>query len=309
MNNIQNLIDLMQSHGLQPDNTIYHAKHGKKYRCPTDAKPDKKIGNGEYTIFYNSDGSMGASFIDYQVGIRQKWYSANKDKLSVAEKANRAKIAQEHKQQIESDQKEALSKLRTSFNQYKISDANSSHEYLIKKRINHWFKFAQADRLKFDSYNNLIMPMRNIDNELMGFQRITATGDKWFTSGSSIKGCFYLMTTNEYEFNIKSCDYLFAGESLGNMITTYLLFNNDLAPAKYRESNYGCVVSGGIYNLENALLSIWSKYNHFKEIILIADNDCGSKENTGVNTCNDIFKKYSKQHNIRIFTPRKGAVK
>lgn len=41
MNNIQNLIDLIQSHGLQPDHTINHAKHGKKYPCPTNAKPDK----------------------------------------------------------------------------------------------------------------------------------------------------------------------------------------------------------------------------------------------------------------------------
>ncbi len=303
---IQDLIDLMRSHGLQPDHTIHHAKHGKKYRCPTDAKPDKKIGNGEYRIFYNSDGSIGASFIDYQVGIMHTWFSANKEKLSIVEKANRAKIAQEHNQQLESDQKEALNKIRTSFNQYKISDANSSHQYLINKKINYWFKFVQADRLKFDSYNNLIMPMRNIDNELMGFQIITATGDKWFTNGSSIKGCFYLMITNECGFSIKYCDYLFVGESLGNMITTYLLMNQH---SYYKDCNYGCVVSGGIYNLENALLSIWSKYNHFKQIILIADNDCGSPKNTGVNICNEIYSKYSKHHNLQIFIPRKDKVK
>lgn len=297
MSELEELIKEMQSYGLLPDITkIYHAKHGVRYRCRTKNKPQHK--NGEYCIYYNTT-SIGAYFIDYQVGIKHKWHSKQQN-LSTAERQSRIKSIQDSKRREEVNKQRSLYKLRQRYNQFKILDQSSSHQYLQKKNINHWLSFCQTHRLRMDNMGNLIMPVYNIDNNLMGYQAIDPRGGKKFIYGSQITGNFYLMIPCGYGYSIKDCGYLFVGESLGNMITCYLMMNEH---HYIKDCNYGCVVAGTVHNIEATLCSIWSKYDHFN-VILIADNDCGNLENTGVNTCNEIMEKYKDRYAIQVYIPK-----
>lgn len=62
---------------------------------------------------------------------------------------------------------------------------SDSHEYLSTKNV-------QAHGVtKQDRYGNLVLPLRDENGKLWSVQRITPEGEKMFTKGGRIKGCFF----------------------------------------------------------------------------------------------------------------------
>lgn len=170
-----------------------------------------------------------------------------------------------------------------------------SHGYLTKKGINQWLRCSQAERLKLDYVGNLVMPIRNIDDELMGYQVINTTGDKKFVLGTQKKGNFHLLIADC--LSISDCHYLFIGEGLATMISRYIAMN------EYLENyHFSCIVALDVNNIEPVLLNIWSKHKNIP-ITIVADNDCDSDNNIGVETSNKLKYKYQHQYKIDVFVP------
>lgn len=174
-----------------------------------------------------------------------------------------------------------------------------SHDYLSKKQINSWLKCSQIEKLRVDKFGNLIVPIRNIYNELMGFQRISANGIKRFAKGSQKYGNFYLLISEG--LTIADCDYLFIGEGVANAITAYLMLQSCLG-----DDVYACMVAFDVGNIkpvfENVAKHYLSKHRHI-HTTLIADNDCANNINTGVETCIKIRDQYKNQYSIDIILP------
>ena len=289
MQNLQDLIREMQSYGLLiNENTIVHHKIG---RCATRNKPRAK--NGWYIIHCSND-LITAFYGDYQKG-KQSITWCSKQQLSQQDKKQQYANYLQYQQQINLDKDRKLYIIRNQYEKFSILQSDQPHAYLLNKGISSWLRCSQSDRLKQDQVGNIIMPIRDIDNQLQGYQIIAQTGDKKFVSGTNKKGNFYLLIADG--LSIRHCDCLFIGEGLATMVSFYLAMN------EYLESyHYACVVACDVNNIEPVLLNIWGRYSGIP-VTIIADNDCGATNNIGVETCNAIKNKYCLQHKIDVFIP------
>lgn len=289
MQNMQDLINDMQSYGLLINkHKIVHNKIG---RCATRNKPKSK--NGWYIIHINGD-LITALYGDYQQGKNPiKWN--NKTKLTSQERKQQQTDYIKYQQQLDQEKQSRLQYIRKMYNQLPIINKNKQYSYFTNKSINHWLRCSSADPLKTDKVGNIIVPLRNLDNELMGYQIITPQGNKRFIKGSAKKGNFYLMIADG--LGIEHCHYLFVGEGLSTMISWYLAMNEYL-----ENHNYACVVAFDVSNIESVVVNICNKHNNIP-VTLIADNDCESDHNIGVETCNAIKDKLCNQFKIDVFIP------
>ncbi len=286
MNN--DLINAMQSHGLNIN--LQKLVFNKIGRCGNKNKPNSK--NAWYIAFDNGTFSS-AVFGDFQTGISQTWCS--KKRLSFQEKQQQQANAIETQQQLDQIKQEQLIQLRNQYKQYQILTNNMSHKYLDQKGIKQWLRCSQAERLKLDRVGNLIMPIKNINNELMGYQIINSNGDKWFATGTQKKGNFHLLIADGLKLG--DCHYIYIGEGLATMVSWYLAMNEYLL-----DYHYACVVALDVGNIEPVLLNLWSKHKNIP-VTIIADNDCNSDINIGVTTANNIQNKYNHKYKINVFVP------
>lgn len=282
------VINAMQSHGLNINSQkLVFNKIG---RCGNQNKQNSK--NAWYLIFDNGTFSS-AVFGDFQTGIRETWCS--KKRLSFQEKQQQQANYVEAQKQLEQIKQEQLQQLRIQYQQYQTLTNDMSHGYLNKKGIKKWLRCSQDERLKTDSVGNLVMPIRNINNELMGYQIINSNGDKWFATGSQKKGNFYLLIADGLTIN--DCHYIYIGEGLATMVSWYLAMNDYLL-----NHNYACIVAIDVGNIEPVLLNLWSKYRNIP-VTIIADNDYSTDINIGVNTANKIKNQYQHQYKVDVFVP------
>jgi putative DNA primase/helicase len=286
--NINDLIHTMQLYGLHINaNKLVFRNIG---RCTTTRKI--KDNNGWYIIFQN-DAFITAFYGDHQLGESFKWCS--KQRLSKQEKLEQRANYLEYQKQMEHEKKIQLQNINQQYAQFKKLDRNKSYSYLLKKGIHSWLRCSQAEQLRSDKFGNIIMPIKNIDDKLYGYQIINSNGDKKFVFGTQKKGNFYLLIADCLK--ISDCHYLFIGEGLATMISWYLAMN------EYLENyHYACVVALDVGNIEPVLLQLWQKFPD-KSITIIADNDCNSDKNIGVETCNKIKTKYQNKYKIDVFIP------
>ncbi len=288
MQTLHNLVHAMQSHGLNINSQkLVFNKIG---RCGTQNKPNSK--NAWYIAFDN-DTFSSAVFGNFQTGTRQTWCS--KCKLSFQERNQQKVNYAQAQKQLEQIKQEQLRQLRNQYQQYRTITNDMSHGYLDKKGVKQWLRCSQAERLKLDRVGNLIMPIRNVNNELMGYQIINSDSDKWFATGTQKKGNFYLLIADGLK--LSDCHYIYIGEGLATMISWYIAMNEYLP-----DDHFNCVVALDVGNIEPVLLNIWSKYKNIP-VTIIADNDCNSVINIGVTTANTIKNKYQHQYKIDVFVP------
>lgn len=282
----------MQDYGLLIDYNQLNTT-GKIVRCPTKSKPYNK--NGWYVVYINGN-FITAVFGDYQRNESPvKW--CDKSKLSIAEKNQIQTQAILNQQRTKIDKQNELAIMRDNF--YKlthllINNHSYIHPYIKNKGISEYLNMSMKDKLRIDNFGNLIIPLRNIDDELMGYQRISADGNKIFAKWSVKKRNFYNLIAED--LSIANCDLVFIGEGFATMASVYIAVNEYL-----EGKNYCCIVAFDVGNIKPVVDVIWQWFKN-KPITLIADNDCNSEINVGVSTCNKIKQLYPDKP-ITIFIP------
>jgi|SRR6185437_16511187 len=287
MKTINDLISDMQGYGLLIN--ISNLKtNGRLIRCATSNKPRSK--NGWYCI-YESNNFINAVFGDHKQNNTIKWCS--KQRLSSIEKNQIRANFKEYQKQAELARLNDLSTLRYHYSKH-ITPLVNSHPYIDNKGISEWLDMSISNKLGVDQFGNLIIPIQDINQSLMGYQKIALDGSKKFAKGSIKKGNFHTIIAEP--LTITDCDYLFIGEGLATMVSTYIALNE-----YFDNKHYCCIVAFDVGNIESVLCVLLSKYPT-KPITLIADNDHGAAFNVGVSTCNKIKAKYHDKP-INIFIP------
>lgn len=288
---LSDLCDAMVADGLIVDFAGLNSS-GKLTRCGTTIKPRSK--NGWYVIYINGD-FINAKYMAY--GIHDapiKWHSRNKDTLSKAERqqiyANTFKL----RQQQEQERIELLVNLRANYSKW-VKPLSGSHPYLDKKGVAIWLQMSIAYPLGVTPWGNLVIPVQNIAEELMGYQEISINGTKKFATGSQKKGNFYLIAPAG--ISLADADRIFIAEGLATGLSAYITLNELLDAF-----NFVILVAFDVLNITNVVDSVWSKCPE-KPITLIADNDdVGTDKNIGLDNCNAIVTKHQGR-NINTYAP------
>lgn|GEM_PF-2134426 len=287
---ISDLINEMQQFGLLIKYSNINT-NGKIQRVATQTKPKSK--NGWYVIHVTNSGII-AIFGDHQKNCKPiKW--SNFSKISPTEyTALKNKITQTNSQCIY--EKEILLEKIKHFYSKKVRPMTLLHKYLEQKNLVELNFNSLIDPLGVTNDNKLVVPIRNISNELMGLQTIDVSGKKLMLKGSQKKGNFY--TISYKDTYLKNAEIVFIGEGFATMASIYI--------AAYKISNeirICSIVAIDVYNIESVLNSIiQQKLN--PRIILVADNDCANEINIGVQTCTHIFNKYKSLINLDIYIPK-----
>jgi len=88
-------------------------------------------------------------------------------------------IASKHK--IHTRNLDALKSVHSVWNNAKPC---KPHPYLIQKKVS-------GGSLRVDDYDNLVVPMIDVNGKHWNNQRINCRGSKFFSKGARVKGCFY----------------------------------------------------------------------------------------------------------------------
>lgn len=289
-NNISDLTFEMQQFGLMINNFNINT-NGKIQRVATQTKPKSK--NGWYVVHVTNYGIV-AIFGDHQKNCKPiKWtnitktsqnqYAALKNKIIQMKIENALK------------KKTLLEKINL-FYLKEVQPMILLHKYLeIKNLIELDFNNLN-DELGITKDNKLVIPIRNISNELMGLQTINVDGKKFILKGSQKKGNFY--TISNKGTNLKNAEIIFIGEGFSTMASIHIA-----AHKISNEIRICSIMAIDVYNIEDVLNNI-ILHNSNPRIILVADNDCASEINIGVQTCTFIFNKYKNMINLDIYIPK-----
>jgi phage/plasmid primase-like uncharacterized protein len=285
---IMDLISAMHNNGINVDNIIID---NKIHRC-TEVNGRSKHKKPCWYIVFDNGESLVAIYGNYKNNSRYVW--SNKLKLNIKDKLLMTKKIDLIRQKQIKEQQQSLIKLRNVFDNECIYLNNFMHPYIVKKQITSLLEIDLRYKLKVDVNNNLLVPIYNIQGILMGYQKISALGDKMFAKGTLKKGNYYpIMTTS---VNFSDVDIIAVGEGLATTASVYTALT-DL----YGNNKIACLVAFDVGNIEAVLLQLWS--NHInKSIILVADNDIANTTNIGVNTCINIQNKY-RHKPINVFIP------
>ena len=169
------LIAAMRDHGLEPGTIFFdgaiHRFGGKKR-------------NAWYIAF---DGDLpGAAFGDWASGLSESWHMDSGRELSAADlQAHRDRVAAAKLERDRAREAEADAAAINAEGLWNISTeaAGSGHDYLVRKQID-----GAGARISPDG--SLVVPIYSQDGEIASVQTITAEGEKRFTRGAKIAGCF-----------------------------------------------------------------------------------------------------------------------
>jgi putative DNA primase/helicase len=260
---------------------------GSLHRLPTIGKP-KSIRDAWYVIHSTPKGNHVAIYQNYRQTEIIKWYSSSNLTTSESRLINAMLIKADKENQLYKSI--LLQGIRNSFNNTLYLKFN--HDYLIKKKITELLNHDLKHKFRIDSYGNLVIPVLNMQHELMGIQRIKSNGDKRFDTGTSKKGNFYPIM--KAGLSISDCARIHIGEGLATMGSLCLTLKNN---------NYCYLVAFDVGNIDAVYQKIRSVFP-LHPIVLIADNDCGADINIGVNTCKQIKTKNKYDNYLEVYIPK-----
>lgn len=265
--------------------------NGKIQRVATQTKPKSK--NGWYVVHVTNQGIV-AIFGDHQKNCKPiKWTNITKASQNQYV-ALKNKIIQT---KIENalEKKFLLEKINL-FYSNEVRPMILLHKYLDQKNLTELDFNNFNDPLGVTNDNKLVIPIRNISGELMGLQTIDVDGKKLMLKGSQKKGNFY--TISNKGINLKNAEIIFIGEGFSTMASIHIA-----AHKISNEIRICSIMAIDVYNIEIVLNNI-VKHNSIPRIVLVADNDCASEINIGVQTCTFIFNKYKHMINLDIYIPQ-----
>lgn len=179
---ISQFTEFMRSKDCGPENAadIIADDKWRNFRLAGDPVSKKA---GSY-IFGLKDGFGFGACRNHREGVTHNWHSKADRTYTAEEKAAwKARVEADkaaRTAEIEAGYERAALEAEAVWKAAKAADAG--HAYLFKKGIS-------PARLRQDGAD-LLVPMKDSDNKLWGYQRITPDGDKYFLAGSRVVGCY-----------------------------------------------------------------------------------------------------------------------
>jgi len=232
-----------------PTKIIYD---GKIHRFKNDGDDNK---NSWYVAYDNGKFQSGA-FGCWKLDVSEKFCSIEPTHLTTAQKQRYGKQLSEQKHIAELEkikqQRYVQGQVNERFNGAKTEGCHKN-KYLRSHGV-------QSHGLRIDDNLLLLVPMFNIDGKIANIQTISSTGDKFFTKGGRVKGCFFPIGTPEEILIL--CEGYATGASIHEST---------------REPVAVCFNSG---NIKEVAKELSAKYPRAK-IIIAGDDDHKREQNIG----------------------------
>jgi putative DNA primase/helicase len=245
--------------GSAPD---YLSASGKLIRFDTIKKGDRA---GWYVAHLTRWG-MVARFGDWHDGYPHHYTSFEANKLNKQDLAELKKLQQQQAQarQIEQETAHNAAQAKAIELWTKARPASHAHPYLIMKQI-------QAHGAK-QLGDLLLVPIHDLDGQLVNLQTIATDGQKRFLSGGRKRGLGYLMGTLDQATQLIICEGFATGASL------------------YEAYQQPVLVAFDAGNLLPAAQAYRNAYPYLT-LIIGADNDRSKPINTGVIKAKEVQAK------------------
>ncbi len=153
--------------------------------------PEGRRYNGACWYVLHLDGCPAGAYGNWRTGYQSTWRASGTEGMTTAERARidaMVRAAREKREQ-EKQAVQADTARRAVMLWRDAPPASVSHPYLANKRIGA-LELRQAGGL-------LLVPLRDIDGNLVNLQRINAEGEKRFLTGGRITGCFALASARD----------------------------------------------------------------------------------------------------------------
>ena len=224
---------------------------GEIHRFKNDGD-DKK--NSWYVAYDNGKFQSGA-FGCWKLGVSEKFCSIEHSHLTTEQKQRHAKqlAEQMHIAELEKikQQHYVQEQVNDRFNCATIKSIND-HTYLKNRGV-------QSHGLRINN-TLLLVPMFNVDGEIASAQNISTNGDKFFTKGGRVKGCFLPIGTPENILIL--CEGYATGASI------------------YEATGEAVAVCFNSGNIKEVAKELSAKYPNTK-IIIAGDDDHKREQNIG----------------------------
>ncbi len=229
-----------------PTEIIYDGKI-QRFKNEGDTKA-----NSWYIGFQDGDFESGA-FGCWKLDVHEDYCNQDKSSFTAEEKKAYAIKQSEMRQLHEADKRAKHQQTETSVNE-RWTQANlvDSHQYLADKGV-------RSYDLRVDG-SALLVPLFNIDGEMVNIQSITPTGDKYFSKGGRKKGCFYLL--GDVTDTIIFCEGYSTGASI------------------YEATKIAVAICFDAGNLLPVALELSTKHPNAK-LLVAGDDDRHNEVNTG----------------------------
>lgn len=284
----------LTNHGLLIDPHAILSNQLTRIKTKEDKAGQK---SGWYHLFDNKN--------DFYVGIYGNWRHdttfktwLNKKRLSTFEHNAFLQNIKRYKELKIKEHSTAIASINQRFSSFNTC---TTHPYLQRKQVN-----AHGD-LRIDTYGNLIIPMYNIDANLVGYQQILpqkplgGTTDKYIAKGSQAKNAMYFIGLNQ-DITLANCDLFLISEGYATCASVYEALNEVM-----EGTTFCAITTFSAHNILPVVNKIIERYPN-KPIWLIADNDIkNGSDNVGVNTCNKI-KAMHPNHLILVYIPSGGEL-
>lgn len=237
------IISAMEAHGIKPAEPIA-ARLGPdliRFACEGDGKGKR---NG-WAILH-LDGVPAGAFGNYRLQISQKWRAGSTERLTPAERRERAARFKAERQKRDAirlaEQQDAAERCRVRW--VNARSADRRHPYLARKRV-------PGEGLRQDG-NRLLVPMFDAAGTLWNIQRIAPDGTKRFAKGARQAGLFCLIG--------KADAVVMVGEGFAT------------CAAARRATGHAVAVAFSAKNLTATALAIQAAYPDC-DLVILADDD------------------------------------
>ena len=238
----------MLEHGITPPpQPIIYDGRIQRFKNEGDDK-----NNSWYVAFKNSDYESGA-FGCWKLGVDETFCSRDLKTFTEEEKQSYAIQQSLLRKQREKDTKVKHQVAETNVNdRWTQAEQVDSHQYLADKGVRSYD--LRVDR------GALLVPLFNIDGEMVNIQSIFPNGEKRFTKGGQKKGCFYLL--GDVTDTIIFCEGYSTGASI------------------YEATKIAVAICFDAGNLLPVALELSTKYPNAK-LLVAGDDDRHNEVNTG----------------------------
>lgn len=179
---IAEFIGAMEASGVKPAEPIADRLGGPlvRFHCEGDGRGKR---NGWARL--HLDGIPAGAFGNYRMGIAERWRSGTVERLTPAERRERARQMRERQAEREAEQRKLWEETaaQASILWDSAPPAWDSHPYLRRKAVS-------GEGLRQDG-NALLVPMRDVTGRLWNIQRIYPDGFKRFLKGGRVDGLFW----------------------------------------------------------------------------------------------------------------------
>ena len=155
-------------------------------------KNESDKNNNSWYVAYDNATFQSGAFGCWKLDVSEKFCSIEHTHLTSEQKQRHAKqlAEQKHITELEktNQQRYVQKHVNERFN-CAITKGINAHPYLQNKGV-------KSYGLRTDN-SLLLVPMFNIDGEIASIQTISTSGDKFYTKGGRVKGCFFPIGTPE----------------------------------------------------------------------------------------------------------------